>query len=286
LYSVRAILASRQLPNELVLAILDYARYWVEKKRGPTDLEVLMDEEFSRDYSAAYPHLVVSAFPITLYPESEPPKIKEIEFCLVSHDQGWTTEDTRGTYTTSSFWEISILRPETGRIRSGRIHEDVLERLDQQLQQNLHRTSLYRSVESATQTIWPRSHYLLLPRPCSKMEPQRLHCNEMINLTTRENDFNDGELDAVHEGKHAWYLQGNEAARGVHVFDGEMVPRRSIVWSCKANLRWVGDDGTGRGEDFVDSLQQGDCIVLWARAKRRGWENHIYGARVTIRYNI
>tara|TARA_R110002003_G_scaffold33_3_gene2070 strand:- start:8554 stop:8901 length:348 start_codon:yes stop_codon:yes gene_type:complete len=99
------------------------------------------------------------------------------------------------------------------------------------------------------------------------MEPQRIHCSEMINLTTAENEANDKGLSGSKEGLNSWYLQGNEVARGVSVFEGDMVPRHKIVWSCKANRRWVGNDGTGKGESFVDSLQNGDWIVLWARAK-------------------
>ena len=84
-YSVRAILASRKLPNELILAILDHAQYWVERRRGCTDLKVLMDEDFSFNYTAAYPYLGRLAFPIRSRFGTEAPKIKEIEFLIVSH---------------------------------------------------------------------------------------------------------------------------------------------------------------------------------------------------------
>tara|TARA_R110002003_G_scaffold33_3_gene2071 strand:- start:9167 stop:9475 length:309 start_codon:yes stop_codon:yes gene_type:complete len=82
-YRVRTILAARKLPNELILAILDYARYWVEQQRYCTDLMVLMDEAFSLNYSAAYPYFAVQI--LRSMSESEAPKIKEIEFLLVSH---------------------------------------------------------------------------------------------------------------------------------------------------------------------------------------------------------
>jgi hypothetical protein len=83
IYRVRTILAARKLPNELILAILDYARYWVEQQRHFTDLMVLMDEAFSLNYSAACPYFAVQI--LRSMSESEAPKIQEIEFLLVSH---------------------------------------------------------------------------------------------------------------------------------------------------------------------------------------------------------
>jgi hypothetical protein len=44
---------------------------------------VLMDEAFSLNYSAAYPYFAVQI--LRSMSESEAPKIKEIEFLLVSH---------------------------------------------------------------------------------------------------------------------------------------------------------------------------------------------------------
>lgn len=38
------------------------------------------------------------------------PKIRSIEFQIESHDQGWTSERTHGTFSTSSWLEVSILR--------------------------------------------------------------------------------------------------------------------------------------------------------------------------------
>lgn len=68
-------------------------------------------------------------------------------------------------------------------------------------------------------------------------------------------------------GTHAWYLQGNQVARATSLFEGEMVKRYRVIWGCKANPRWEGNEGAGRGEGFVDSLREGDRILVWARAK-------------------
>lgn len=108
----------------------------------------------------------------------------------------------------------------------------------------------------------------LVPRPSSSQEQQRLHCPEMIYATGSKFDSPAGrEVKAAREGEHAWYLQGNEVGRGTSLFDGEMIRRYTIVWSSDSNPRWVGNDGSGQGIKFVDTLREGDCILVWARAK-------------------
>jgi hypothetical protein len=99
------------------------------------------------------------------------------------------SEDTRGTYKTSSFWEVSIIRSdESLSIRdSGLDLVDHKERLHEQ-------TEVYHSIESASRALLQDKNHHLLQRPCSSMEPHRLHCNEMINLTTAENESNDKGL--------------------------------------------------------------------------------------------
>jgi hypothetical protein len=84
-HSVRAILAHRKLPNELVLAILDHARYWVEHEENRADYKVLLEEDFSPSFTAACPYYAMLAFPQRHQVESEALKIKEIEFLVVSH---------------------------------------------------------------------------------------------------------------------------------------------------------------------------------------------------------
>ena len=93
---VRSIVASLGFPAELVLAILDYARYWPEVTHESVVHHVLLDEEWSTEFSAASIYLWAEL------PEPDPRfkdqklKMREVEFTIVSHDQGWTTEDTKG----------------------------------------------------------------------------------------------------------------------------------------------------------------------------------------------
>jgi hypothetical protein len=84
-HSVRAILAFHHLPNELVLEILDRARYWVERDHAVEEHRVLMDEDFSLDFSAVYPYLGFGAFSPNRFGDNEIPKIREMELTIVSH---------------------------------------------------------------------------------------------------------------------------------------------------------------------------------------------------------
>jgi hypothetical protein len=283
-YGVRAILALCKLPNELILSILDYARYWTERQNERTDYKILMDEVYALDFSATYPYHVMSAFPASNHVGSEVPKIREVEFLVVSHgklstmkncstsatatdlpniDQGWTTEGTQSTYESSSWFEVSILRPDN-RPRS----ETRRRALNASVSQLGMDRRLYKDVCTAVCRAFPAGEMQLQRRPCSAVEPQRLHCIEMMDVkTTRQNGSNNAGPQSTKEGEYAWYLQSNQVARERSVFDGEMVPRHNIVWSGGPNSRWVGNEGSGMGKGFVESLQHGDWIVVWARAK-------------------
>jgi hypothetical protein len=57
------------------------------------------------------------------------------------------------------------------------------------------------------------------------------------------------------EDNFAWYLQGNKvAAKRIY----------NVVW---AEEPWAGNEGSGTGEGFLEALQEGDRILVWARAK-------------------
>lgn len=80
---------------------------------------------------------------------------------------------------------------------------------------------------------------LLVPRPSLEMEPQRLHCEPMREVTYSGEGGKPKHHDRDgREGDHAWYLQGNEVAKGPSVFEGDMVPRYHIVWGSS---RWGGN---------------------------------------------
>ncbi|KAF2111927.1 hypothetical protein BDV96DRAFT_580876 [Lophiotrema nucula] len=248
----RAALALLGLPNELTLLILDFAHYWVEVTHECIDHYVVVNE-WSLDSSGA--HLYLSAnLPQSdpRYPDEEI-RIKEIAWTIVSHDQGWTTDHTEGTYQTSSWFEVSIVRHNT----PGNPTE-----FDQYTHQDLYVVG---------EAVHWGDGWKIVPRPSENIEFQRLHSPA---------------LQRYEEGKYAWWLQGNKVAKGTSVFEDDMVKRYRVLWGCEGNVALDGNEGAGGGEDFIKSLQKGDIIVVWARAKRRGWENHVFGVRMTLRYSI
>ncbi|KAF2122071.1 hypothetical protein BDV96DRAFT_483361 [Lophiotrema nucula] len=72
-----------------------------------------------------------------------------------------------------------------------------------------------------------------------------------------------------------WFLQANKVAAPI--------TNASIVWGTD---RFEGNEGTGSGEGFLDALREGDRILLWARAKWRGWECHVTYVKLTVRYGF
>ncbi|CAG5188102.1 uncharacterized protein ALTATR162_LOCUS11870 [Alternaria atra] len=273
-HRTRALLHHRLgLPNELVLDILDKAHYWVEHVHENDQTTVLLDEDFSDDFSAAHPLLRIPIDKRKIA-RRETSKLREMEFLVVSHDQGWTTENTIGTYNTSSWFEVSIVRPGL------QINEEGNEIVADNFEEHMYPR---RDIHSVIEDICGDLGFSNAPRPSSTTEPQRLHCDEMQAMTFLHED---SSCPMGIEGQHAWYLQGNEVARAVSKFEGDYIRRYRVVWGCRNNPTWEGNEGAGRGENFIDSLQDGDWICVWARAKRRGWETHVHGIRVTMRYTV
>ncbi|KAF2184669.1 hypothetical protein K469DRAFT_633387 [Zopfia rhizophila CBS 207.26] len=265
--TVRSILASRGLPAELVLEILDYARYWVPYTNEYTVGCKMADEEWSLDFSQARLYNWARLPPVDPI-ACEYRHLREIEFVIVSHDQGWTTENTAGTYNTSSWFETSIIRRNDPEhiICSVTTFPSINDK--------------FRNLEEVQAYLVPFG-WTLVSRPSVDVEPQRRHCPEMMKVESGSHPFSE-----VDEGKYAWYLQGNQVARGYSVFHGELVRRYRVVWGCSSNLNFEGNEGAGRGEGFVDSLEEGDILAIFARAKRRGWENNILGVQMKLWYTI
>lgn len=62
------------------------------------------------------------------------------------------------------------------------------------------------------------------------------------------------------EGDLAWYLQGNRVATQGRL--GEY----DVLWTRDG---YRGNEGSGRGDGFLDELKKGDRLLIWARAKVR-----------------
>lgn len=177
----RAYLKALDLPTELVLQILDYAQYWPQHD---------FIANFGRPKIAAgqmgrssHATLCLAKDPMdhptvhTVRKHGETPKIKSIAFDIVSRDQAWTSENAHGTFSTSSWLEVSILRsvgegnaPSTGP-RFG--------------------NAWFNNPSDFHQSVSDQGWTLVKRGESAKQGPQ------------------DGE------GDFAWYLQGNRVAVGI-----------------------------------------------------------------------
>ncbi|OAL51277.1 hypothetical protein IQ07DRAFT_643380 [Pyrenochaeta sp. DS3sAY3a] len=265
-YLTRAIL-HRQLglPSELVHAILEEARYWIEEGDEMYDDHDVHDPgahifASSRPgHSAAVDVLITPAFLVPRVSVRSPKlQIREIEFTI---------------------FEVSIIRPNPT--------PDLL--VDSYFADHLDSGVIFDSIYDWRNYQLTDIDFDFVRRPSADMEPQRLHCKEMMEVSCPEkkNKQKKGNSPTkVQEGEHAWYLQGNHIGKEFSAYEGEMVPRYRVVWGSKANPLWSGNEGAGRGTGFVDMLKPGDWICVWARAKRSGWENHVYGVRINIKYMV
>jgi hypothetical protein len=175
----RALLKTLNLPTELVLQILEHAQYWphhtyttafdrpkiASAQGGRTSHAVLCLD------AAIFSNPVISR----MRDCGENPKIKRLDFEVVSRDQGWTSEDTVGTFATSSWLEVSILR---------------------------------RAHGNAAPTPIPRlAHMNWMSNPSG-------FCTAVFEsgwkLVKRPQAAEQGPQDG--EGDFAWYLQGNRVA--------------------------------------------------------------------------
>jgi hypothetical protein len=177
----RAYLKALNLPTELVLQILDEAQYWPQHEFATSfGRPKLAAAQIGRPSHAT---LCVDTDPMDnmtvndIRRNGETPKIKLVEFEIVSRDQAWTSENTHGTFSTSSWLEVSILRmqdhngtPATGPLLL---------------------TGWLNDPSNCHQDVSSRGWTLVKRPESAKQGPQ------------------DGE------GDFAWYLQGNRVAVGL-----------------------------------------------------------------------
>lgn len=114
----RAILKALKLPTELVLQILDYAEYWprFEYSMHHDDRKEASARLSRSSHAALCLDVGIFSNPTVdaLRQNGEKIKIKALCFNIDSQDQGWTSENTMGTFNTSSWLEVSILRSANG----------------------------------------------------------------------------------------------------------------------------------------------------------------------------
>lgn len=128
--AARSLLRALNLPTELVLSILDLAEYWPTHQFEANINGHISATARGGDSSGARLCLDASIFDnptVNAIPSGvEKVKIKAIEFDMVSRDQGWTSENTRGTFSTSSWLEVSILRNMSGNTNNCRLPDEQI----------------------------------------------------------------------------------------------------------------------------------------------------------------
>lgn len=242
--TTRLILTSLGLPTELVLLILDHAHYWTQYTISRVKELYLMDWNgrwYYREHSfaAIYLHAAVC---LRRTRDGEVPKVREVQFRILSHRHEDMGSPVASEFETSSWFEVSIVRGSPGDPPAMGL--------------------LFYDLEGARSHFGKRSESMtFVPKPDQKMEVQRMHCREMMKVVS----WRGGGVEVPNEGTHAWYLQGNEV--GAMAVSEDNIVENRVRWGCAANGIWEGNDGAGRGKGFVDSLQDEDCIVLWARVK-------------------
>jgi hypothetical protein len=177
----RAYLNALDLPTELVLQILEYAQYWPQyeitlnfgrpkiaaAQMGRPSHATLCVNRDIMDHHAVH----------TARKHGETPKIKSVAFDMVSRDQAWTSENTHGTFSTSSWLEVSILRRVGG---------------------------------NDTALTAPRFSNTWFNNPS---DLQHSVSGQGWTLVKRPESAKQGPQDG--EGGFAWYLQGNRVAVGI-----------------------------------------------------------------------
>lgn len=213
---VRAMLKALKLPTELVLDILDRACYWptceFPMPRGVTaragrgeDAMICIDAGVLRQDLLK-----------RIGGEKDKAKIREIEFEIRSRDQGWTSEQTQGTFKTSSWLEVSILRPNDNSETNSPLNGSVRAR------PFIHPSNICLDLQACGWTF--------VERP----------------------DAPQGSND-----RFTWYLQGNRVTASLSTY--------IVVWGMTGGESQE-NDGAGSGENFVEELQEGDRVLVWARA--------------------
>lgn len=220
----RALLNGLGLPMELVLNILEDAEYWPTRRFSTQEGRTVKVAATMSRSSAAGLCFDADIFNDPrvdrLRNDGEKIRIKAIDFHIRSRDQGWTSEPTRGTFSTSSWLEASILCGLDG--HRTRLPPSCL--LD----------SVFESPHTFQQHITPRGWQLARRPEFAEQGPQG------------------------GEGDLAWYLQGNRVATQGHAEEYD------ITWTRNAH---EGNEGSGTGDGFLDELEDGDRLLIWARAK-------------------
>ena len=279
---VRTFLGLKGLPPEISDIILDYAEYWViqhfsnayEEPQGKRLLlrvnDMIGRKPPAQQISALFletDELGCSGAldPALLTPQHRTPKCRRVVFKIRSRDQGWADahDETDNPYFGSFSWfDATIFRPTPGRphVTVNGVKYGPWETLRRTPQSDLRPDDLEqtRAVPDIRQFYVVESPEVAGP----------------YLLRDRWRYVEGGDDNGV-----TWLIQRNRVAK-------EQLGSYEVVWTAESGLEDVSDDmaesseeqkerkgwamnGAGSGAGFVDSLQMGDRIGVWPRAKVR-----------------
>ncbi|KAK7007596.1 hypothetical protein R3P38DRAFT_3028170 [Favolaschia claudopus] len=262
------------LPFELVLSILDVARYYVR----------ITTEHSEALYSSTSLCCLVSAPILDCAlalgnPGNQTPsvhrgqgdvelgegdarfKIACVEFKTVSHDQGWVSDGSlAGTYRGYTWFEAAIFRPSQLRI-SSRARSSLTTGFNG-----------YRAWDSDLEVV-----VYTPPTTATKDD--------------RQTEFTEKETKTTAQAITRWNIQHNLCASKEH-------KEHRVVWTSTStsSSQYVSDngagnasinaDGSGNGIGFIENLKAGDQIAVISRAMYSSWVNYVKYVEVSVYYGL
>jgi len=265
----KILLRRRGLPLEVIDTILDFAEYWAlvstiaqytservaQSTYGNTDLEHLLylrtqplPGEFKSEPATGDGAIegVTTGCLIGDYRARGQHPVRKVVFQTVSRDQGWSSNEGRGTYRGSWSWfEVHAERPNS---ISPADFEPLVD------------------AEVLTKTKHSDYHDSRWKRVSASVEGE-VNANKSFTSDS--------------EQKNTWDLQRNVHA-GQDWKTHWVVWEHHGPGSGPVNE----NTGAGMGAELVRCLKSGDRINLVARAKYPGWQNRVRSAEVHVYYAV
>ncbi|KAI9812764.1 MAG: hypothetical protein M1827_004520 [Pycnora praestabilis] len=212
---------------------------------------------------------------------------RKIVFQIWSHDQGWSGEDrnTHGTYHPSYTW--MDVHAESTSVKVDNSHESLEDPLTGEADKGSKIVSVIESY-----IPWENRYHHLYndrpPRPPRPPRPSRSSSSGFESIEPFKMSFH--PKLAKDQPFHPFLppqtrLQSNLQST-------ETTTHHTITWSYddgidEDDLEADGFFASGRGKRtldgaFVRSLDVGDCVTLWARARFPGWSNTVEAAKIEV----
>lgn len=200
--------------------------------------------------------------------------MRKVVFRIRSHDQGWTTDERSGPFIAAKTWfDVGIERFDAD-------HSCEI------IYSNYKSIGVSKGFSNIEVT-----NYLFAGERCADERQLSLCKLRPIEPQINSKKIN-GEI--IHEYAHVdefsrWEIQRNKVAEPAWI-DYE------ITWTCKDVVspkspaaQRLTEEGKGQMDgdgQFVRSLELGDVITIWGKARDRAWVNSVESAQIDIYWAI